>query len=634
MDKKADSLYKRFINLLFNVVFLSYLVSFSESNNIIQINDLKHINVSSISTISLEKYKNYGLIHHKHKNTNNTNNTTNIVKLHYPNNKFIIDQFKKIFNSSYEDKIIYFEEPEIPYKTILFILFIIISVSNSNLKNIGDSLVTDLNLLITKKSNYKLSDIAGMHEIKSDIKEYINFINNKEKYLKFGARLPKGVLLVGPPGCGKTLIAKSIAGETGINMYAISASDINEMFVGVGSKRIRKLFELARENSPSIIFIDEIDSIGMKRGGFSSGGREYDNVLNKILVEMDGFNDNENIMVFGATNRVKDLDSALLRSGRFDRKIYIDYPNKNERKEILEYYVRDKTIEYTDDEPSKEEGNKEENEENNEKKEEENKEENKEKEENEENEKEAKKEFIGQLSKLMCGLSGADIENIINQSAIHAVKNNHEKIKKKDITDSYDEVMIGIKKKDRIMSDDERNIVAHHEIGHAIIGYLLKNTSPPIKISIIPRGENILGYAQQEPTDNKLYSKNELLDKICVLLGGRISEEVFFGKDNITTGASDDIEKLTKIINSMVFEYGMFDKNYNYKVHKYLGESKLDELNEKSNNILDTLEKKVRGIIEDNKDNISSLSKQLLEDDEIYNSDIEKIVGIKCKSTL
>ena len=422
MDKKADSLYKRFINLLFNVVFLSYLVSFSESNNIIQINDLKHINVSSISTISLEKYKNYGLIHHEH---------NNISKLHYPNNKFIIDQLNKIFNNSCEDKIIYFEEPEIPYKTILFILFMIISVSNSNLKNIGDSLVTDINLLINKTSNYKLSDIAGMHEIKNDIKEYINFINNKDKYLKFGARLPKGVLLVGPPGCGKTLIAKSIAGETGINMYAISASDINEMFVGVGSKRIRKLFELARENSPSIIFIDEIDSIGMKRGGFNSGGREHDNVLNKILVEMDGFNDNENIMVFAATNRVKDLDPALLRSGRFDRKIYIDYPNKNERKEILEYYVRDKTIEYTDGEPSKEEGN-------------ENKEENKEK---EEIKKEAKNEFIGQLSKLMCGLSGADIENIINQSAIHAVKNNHEKIKKKDITDAYDEVMIGIKKK-------------------------------------------------------------------------------------------------------------------------------------------------------------------------------------------
>ena len=184
------------------------------------------------------------------------------------------------------------------------------------------------------------------------------------------------------------------------------------------------------------------------------------------------------------------------------------------------------------------------------------------------------------------------------------------------------------------MSEKERNIVAHHEIGHAIIGYLLKNTSPPIKISIIPRGENILGYAQQEPNDNKLYSKNELLDKICVLLGGRISEEVFFGKDNITTGATDDIEKLTKIINSMVFEYGMFNKNYNYKVHKYLGECKLDELNEKSNSILDILEKKVRGIIENNKDSISSLSKQLLEYDEIFNSDIEKIVGIKYKNTL
>jgi AFG3 family protein len=492
--------------------------------------------------------------------------------------------------NDYEHKLIYFDEHEIHYKTILFTLFILLLVLNNKGKSLEDRLVSNLNLLIDTKSKYKLDDIAGMHEIKCDIKQYIDFINNKDKYSKFGARLPRGILLVGPPGCGKTLIAKSIAGETGVNMYAISASDINEMFVGVGSKRIRQLFEMARENSPSIIFIDEIDSIGMKRG---SSHHEFDNVLNKILVEMDGFKDNENIMVFAATNRINDLDPALLRSGRFDRKIYIDYPNKKERNEIIEYYIKDKNIEY-----------------------------------------ENKKELNDKLGKLMCGLSGADIENIINQSAIHAVKNKHENILLQDIYDACDEVMIGIKKTERIMSETERNIVAHHEVGHAIIGYLLKNTTPPIKISIVPRGENILGYAQQEPLDKKLYSKNELIDTICVLLGGRITEEVFFGKENITTGAMDDIEKLTKIINRMLFEYGMFNKNYNYTNTKYISETVLAELNKESNKLVCRLEERVRELIESKKDVIKQLSQKLLDEDEIYNDDIEKIVGIKYKSTV
>lgn len=575
-------MYKRFFNLLFNFFLILYISSFFEDYDIIQFNEFKNINEEDIYNISLEKHKNYGLINY------NNNDSEDIYKIHYPNNDYFLNYLNKTFTNNYEDKIIYFEEVEIHFKTILFMLFFINSILNN--KNIGDALVTDLNLLVEKKSNHCLDNIAGMHEIKNDIKDYIHFINNKDKYLKFGARLPKGILLVGPPGCGKTLIAKSIAGETGINMYAISASDINEMFVGVGSKRIRKLFKIARDNSPSIIFIDEIDSIGTKRGGFN---KEFDNVLNKILVEMDGFKENENVMVFAATNRIKDLDPALLRSGRFDRKIFIDYPNKNERKEIIEYYLKNKEIDIDDT-----------------------------------------NKLVNKLSKTMSGLSGADIENIINQASINAVRKNNEKIQEIDITDACEEIIIGIKKKERIMNENERNIVAHHEIGHAIVGYLLKNTSPPIKISIIPRGENILGYAQQEPIDKKLYSKNELLDKICVLLGGRLSEEVFFGNDNITTGASDDIEKLSKIINSMVYEYGMFEKNINYREMKYLGQNKMDELNNITCDILEKLEKKVKKIIEDNKDNISKLSLKLLEDEEIYNEDIEKIVGIKYKNTL
>jgi AFG3 family protein len=273
--------------------------------------------------------------------------------------------------------------------------------------------------------------------------------------------------------------------------------------------------------------------------------------------------------------------------------MFIDYPNKKERKEIIEYYLTEKKIKYDN-----------------------------------------RDELYNNLSKIMVGLSGADIENIVNQSCISAVKSDRTILEEGDIYDAYDEIIVGIKKKERIMSEEERHIVAHHEIGHAIIGYLLKDTEGPIKISIVPRGENILGYAQQNPIEKKLYTKKELLDKVCVLLGGRISEEVFFGKENVTTGAADDIEKLTKILINIAYEYGMFDKNFNYVDKKYLGDSHMDKLNESISMLLTELEEKVRGIIVDNRDNISNLANKLLADDEIFDKDIEKIVGKKYENSI
>jgi AFG3 family protein len=582
---------KKVLSGAFNIILVSYIFSFTDHDNIITFRDFNKMSDININKLLVEKSKNYCLIEYENTCTAyNTCNTYNIssgtYKIEYPSINYLLDSINK---TELHDKIIYMTEKEIHYKTILFILFILVILLDTDL--VSNRLVTDLNLLVSTTSKYSFKNIAGMHEIKEDIQIYINFINDREKYINIGARLPKGILLVGPPGCGKTLIAKAIAGETGINLYSISASDINEMFVGVGAMRIRKLFNLARKNSPSIIFIDEIDSIGGKRGG--QFNRESDNVLNKILVEMDGFTDNENVMVFGATNRIKDLDPALLRSGRFDRKMFIDYPNKKERKEIIEYYLTEKKIKYDN-----------------------------------------RDELYNNLSKIMVGLSGADIENIVNQSCISAVKSDRTILEEGDIYDAYDEIIVGIKKKERIMSEEERHIVAHHEIGHAIIGYLLKDTEGPIKISIVPRGENILGYAQQNPIEKKLYTKKELLDKVCVLLGGRISEEVFFGKENVTTGAADDIEKLTKILINIAYEYGMFDKNFNYVDKKYLGDSHMDKLNESISMLLTELEEKVRGIIVDNRDNISNLANKLLADDEIFDKDIEKIVGKKYENSI
>jgi ATP-dependent metalloprotease FtsH len=579
---------QKIISSVFSITILLFIASFFEKYTIITFNDLHSMSINkNISNIAVEKYKKYALFEL---------NKTKVKLDFYSFDHFNTELNKHNISDEVKNNIIFMEENEPNYLYIFITLIILSTMFGEKGKDFSDRLVSDMNLLVNQKSKVKFNNIAGLHEVKEDIKEYINFVNNKKKYLKLNAKLPKGILLSGPPGCGKTLIAKAIAGETGINLFAISASDFNEIFVGVGAKRIRKLFTLARENTPSIIFIDEIDSIGLQRGG--QFNREYDTVLNKILVEMDGFTENEDVIVFAATNRIQDLDPALLRSGRFDRKIIIDYPNKDERVEIIKYYfdkkpLGDKIIEMNN--------------------------------------------YFHQLSKLTSGLSGADIENIANYSAIHAVKNNREKIEECDILEALDEIMIGIKKKERIMTPNERNIVAHHEVGHAIIAYLLKDTNPPIKLSIVPRGENILGFSQQDQEDKKLYTKDELLAKVCVLLGGRLTEEVFFGKEDnggVTNGAYDDIEKITKILHSIYFEYGMINEKLNYTEKKYLSETLLNKLNTEMEYLLKNLNNKTKNIIEKNKENITTLANQLLENEILYCNDLEKILGINNKNSI
>ena len=365
------------------------------------------------------------------------------------------------------------------------------------------------------KVSVKLKDVAGLEYNKKEIFEFVDFLKNRDKYLKIGARMPRGALLHGPPGTGKTLLAKAVAGECGISFISVSGSDFSQMFVGVGASRVRSLFKEAREKAPCIIFIDEIDALARSRVKCSMGGgsAERDNTLNRLLVELDGFEDNDNVLLFGATNRLDILDKALLRPGRFDRKIRFELPEKKDREEIFKYYLKKMSIEEDIDELSK------------------------------------------KLGRISIGFSCADIANICNEGSILSVRKKTEFVSLKILEEAIDNVILGPEKKTFRLMDDERRQVAYHESGHAIISYFFEHTQAPIKVSIMPRGASALGFSQSGSKDTKLYSRGELKDKMAVLLGGRIAEEIFC--DDFTTGASDDIEKLTSLAYKFVCVYGM-----------------------------------------------------------------------------
>lgn len=441
----------------------------------------------------------------------------------------------------------------------------------------------------------RLKDIAGYEDTKQEVLEYIAYLQTREKYIKMGAKLPRGLLLIGKPGSGKTLLAKAIAGESGVSFIHCSGSDFNDRFIGMGSNRVGQLFKLARDNSPSIIFIDEIDSIGASRDNHSGSiSHEHNVTLNKLLVEMDGFSDNDNILVIASTNRHKSLDDALTRSGRFDRKIVIDLPNVNERKGIFMLYLERITL-------KKEEIN----------------------------------DIATKMSKKTSGVSGADISNICNQAAILAVREDKEKVEWIHLEKAIDDILIGIEKRSRMMTDKEKNIVAHHEAGHALLGYLLEDCSPPIKVSIIPRGVDALGFSQQEPEEKKLYNKEELLSKISVLLAGRAAEEIIFGQ--ITTGAADDIEKVTQLVYAMITNYGLNKKigllSYEKSRQYNIGQNKLDEIETEMKRITDEIYDWTLKIIEQNKNKIEILAVSLLENEILLGEDIERLIDISEKYT-
>lgn len=385
--------------------------------------------------------------------------------------------------------------------------------TNAKMMNFGKSRAK---MTVNEENKVTFKDVAGLEEEKEDLEEVVDFLKNPQKYTKVGARIPKGVILVGPPGTGKTLLAKAVAGEAGVPFFSISGSDFVEMFVGVGASRVRDLFEEGKKNAPCIIFIDEIDAVARKRGtGMGGGHDEREQTLNQLLVEMDGFGVNEGIIVMAATNRVDILDPAILRPGRFDRKVGVGRPDIKGREEILKVHVRKKPLGEDVD--------------------------------------------LHEIARTTAGFTGADLENLMNEAAILTAKDGRYYLTQKDIRQAFVKVGIGAEKKSKVISEKEKKITAYHEAGHAILFHLLPNMGPVHTISIIPTGLGAAGYTMPLPEADEMFnSKNKMLENIIVDLGGRVAEELIF-KD-VTTGASQDIKQATQLARAMVTQYGMSDK--------------------------------------------------------------------------
>ena len=442
----------------------------------------------------------------------------------------------------------------------------------------------------------RFTDVAGLNEEKEEVAELIDFLKNPKKFQKLGARIPKGVLLVGPPGTGKTLLAKAVAGEANVPFYYISGSDFVELFVGIGASRVRDMFKQAKQSAPCLIFIDEIDAVGRQRGtGLGGGHDEREQTLNQLLTEMDGFGANEGIIIIAATNRPDVLDPALLRPGRFDRQVTVSLPDQKEREAILKVHAKDKTFDSSVN--------------------------------------------LENLSKRTPGFSGADLENLLNESALLAVRRNKKAISMDEIDEATDRVLMGPAKTSRKITDKEKKLVSLHEAGHAVIGLKLEDANEVHKITIIPRGM-AGGYTMMLPKEEKIAiaTKNELLASITGLLGGRVSEELYFGE--ISTGASDDFSKATKIARSMVTEYGMSDLGPVQLEHKeegvFLGrdynktrnfsDAVALEIDEEVRKIVNECYKKATKILKENKDLVMLLSNTLIEKETITKEEIDELV--------
>jgi cell division protease FtsH len=441
--------------------------------------------------------------------------------------------------------------------------------------------------------NISFKDVAGLEEAKVEITEIVDFLKTPDKYTKLGGKIPKGVLLVGPPGTGKTLLAKSVAGEAHVPFYSISGSDFVEMFVGVGASRVRDLFKQAKEKSPSIIFIDEIDAIGRARGKSPMTGSndERENTLNQLLTEMDGFTPNSGVIILAATNRADILDKALMRAGRFDRQIFVELPDLKERKEIFHVHMK----------PLKLDGS-------------------------------VNLDF---LAKQTPGFSGADIANVCNESALIAARQSNEKIMPEDFMNAIDRIIGGLEKKNKIITPNEKKVVAYHEAGHASISWLLEYAHPLVKVTIVPRGKS-LGAAWYLPDERQITTYEQLLDEMTATLGGRAAEEVMFGK--ISTGALNDLEKVTKQAYAMVAYYGLSKKVGHLSFYDSSGQQDYSfnkPFSEKTNEIIDSeisimvqesYDRAIK-ILKDNKEGLEKLAKKLLDKEVIFSDDLEEVFG-------
>jgi AFG3 family protein len=441
------------------------------------------------------------------------------------------------------------------------------------------------------KVNITFADVAGLDEAKVEVMEIVDFLKNPKKYTALGGKIPKGALLIGPPGTGKTLLAKAMAGEAQVPFFSLSGSDFVEMFVGVGASRVRDLFKQAREKAPCIIFIDEIDAIGRARGRNAiMSNDERENTLNQLLVEMDGFGGDTGIIILAATNRPDVLDSALLRPGRFDRQISIDKPDVKGRETIFKVHLLPIKISESLD--------------------------------------------LHKLAEQTPGFAGADIANVCNEAALIAARKGKESVEMIDFQDAIDRVIGGLEKKNKIIAPHEKSIIAYHEAGHAVCGWFLEHAYPLLKVTIVPRGTAALGYAQYTPTEQYLYNTDQLMDQICMTLGGRAAEEIFFGK--ISTGAANDLQQITKIAYSMVIAYGMNSKIGNVSFYDPAQENTFTKpYSEETGKLID---EEVRGIIEEaytrtkellteRKKEVEILAKELLDKEVLHKSDVEELIG-------
>ena len=449
--------------------------------------------------------------------------------------------------------------------------------------------------LFDKESKIKLTfrDVAGLEEAKEEVKEIVEFLKNPKKFTKLGGKIPKGALLVGSPGTGKTLLAKAVAGEANVPFYSLSGSDFVEMFVGVGAARVRDLFKKAKEKAPCIVFIDEIDAIGRSRGRGQMPGSndERENTLNSLLVEMDGFSTDSGVIILAATNRPDVLDSALLRPGRFDRQISIDKPDLRGREEIFKVHVRNLKL--------------------------------------------SGDVNIKNLAAQTPGFAGAEIANVCNESALIAARKDKNSIEMIDFQDAIDRVIGGLEKKNKIISPEEKKIVAYHEAGHAVAGWYLEHADPLVKVSIVPRGIAALGYAQYLPKEQFLYQTDQLLDEMCMALGGRAAEEIIFGK--ISTGALSDLERITKMAYSIVSVYGMnknignlsfFDsKQSDYNFTKPYSDSTAEKIDQEVKRIIDNAYSRTKKLLTDKKEELEKIANKLLEKEILFQNDLEKLIG-------
>ncbi|WP_438961677.1 ATP-dependent zinc metalloprotease FtsH [Nonlabens sp.] len=458
--------------------------------------------------------------------------------------------------------------------------------------NIGKSKAKLFDQKTDIKTTFK--DVAGLEGAKEEIQEIVDFLKNPEKYTSLGGKIPKGALLIGSPGTGKTLLAKAVAGEAKVPFFSLSGSDFVEMFVGVGASRVRDLFKQAKEKSPSIIFIDEIDAIGRARGksNFSGSNDERENTLNQLLTEMDGFGTNTNVIVLAATNRADILDKALMRAGRFDRQIYVDLPDVKEREEIFEVHLR----------PLKKVDN------------------------------ELDTSF---LAKQTPGFSGADIANVCNEAALIAARKGKKAVNKQDFLDAVDRIVGGLEKKNKLITPSEKKTIAYHEAGHATVSWMTEHAAPLVKVTIVPRGQS-LGAAWYLPEERQIVRPEQMLDEMCATMGGRAAEKVIF--DKISTGALSDLEKVTKQARAMVTIYGLNEKVGNityydssgqqeYSMSKPYSEETAVTIDQEISKIIEAQYQRAIKILEENKDKLTELAEVLLEKEVIFKDDLENIFG-------